>query len=45
MLKTIRIHKQTYDRLEALRDKRETFDDVIKRAVDLVEELRRVKGA
>jgi len=43
MPKTIRLNPDTYERLASLRDKRETFDDVLQRLLSVykkVEDLR-----
>ncbi len=42
MSKTIRVRNQVYNELEELRDKRETFSEVIERLIKLYSTMRNV---
>jgi len=42
MSKTIRVDEQTYNDLDNIRDKRETFDEVIKRVIGVFKQLQRM---
>ena len=42
MNKLIRLHEETYNRLEALRGKRETFDQVVNRLCSVFETIKAI---
>ena len=45
MLKTIKVQQMVYDKLDQLRDKRETFGECIERLIKAYDQIRQITAA